>query len=150
MQMVGCLLPAKGGRWSAPHRDGLCQTAADDVGRQVVDSGSKPAEHKDDEEDSAQDLAAGISGQPRCLHEDVIHIMDQEHHAAHFHGAAHNINVKLEVTSESTTMTMQPPLMGLSHGPSSYDPNTGCSATYTAHRTAATLCTTKLRATKEC
>ncbi len=70
------------------HRDGFCQGTPDDVDRQVVNSGRKPAEHEGDKQHSAQRLVSCISGQLCRLHEDVIDVMDQKHHAAHLHETA--------------------------------------------------------------
>ncbi len=70
------------------HRDGFCQSTPDDVEREVVNSGCEPAEHEGDKQHSAQRLVSCISGQLCCLHEDVIDVMDQKHHAAHLHETA--------------------------------------------------------------
>ena len=70
------------------YRDWLCEAAPDDVDREVVYPGCKPAEHERDKQHSTQRVAAGVSGHFGSFHEDVIDVMDQKHHTAHSHETA--------------------------------------------------------------
>ena len=85
------------------YRDWLSEAAPDDVDREVVYPGCKPAEHERDEQHSTQRVAAGVSGHFGRFHEDVIDVMDQKHHTAHSHKTASQ--ERTEESAPSSVMT---------------------------------------------
>ena len=70
------------------HVDGLKVDAADDVGREVVDSRAEPGDHEHGEEDGGQGLVLRIARHLGGLHEHIIDVVAQEHHGTHLHEAA--------------------------------------------------------------